>query len=297
MKLTIYTPTYNRKNFLKRVYQSLQKQTRKDFVWLIIDDGSNDGTEDLIKIWINLEKDFLIKYLKKKNEGVHSARDMAYETCETDLIFSVDSDDWLFEDAVEKIMKCWESVDNTHYAGIFARSLFIDENEDELVNDFPKIYSATFQEFTYKYKYKKDKETIIRSDIIKKIPKSPIFNNEKLVGESYKWIQLPNDKPFLIMQEPVTYTERQDEGYTKNAYSVIFKNPRGFRENYKQHIISSIFIVPKMKGYLGYISCSLILKDKFFIQNSPRPLITFLLFPFGIISYIYFVLRNKYAKI
>ena len=201
MKLTIYTPTYNRRDLLKRVYQSLQSQTNKSFIWLIIDDGSNDGTEKLVKEWIDTEKMFLIKYIKKKNEGVHSARDVAYDACETELIFSVDSDDWLIDNAVEKIMKHWENIENTNYAGIFARSIFIDE--DDSFNKFPKIFSATYQEFTYKYKYKRDKETILRADIIKKIPKSPIYNNEKLVGESYKWIQLPNDKPFLVIQEPV----------------------------------------------------------------------------------------------
>ncbi len=295
MKLTIYTPTYNRRDLLKRVYQSLQSQTNKSFIWLIIDDGSNDGTEKLVKEWIDTEKMFLIKYIKKKNEGVHSARDVAYDACETELIFSVDSDDWLIDNAVEKIMKHWENIENTNYAGIFARSIFIDE--DDSFNKFPKIFSATYQEFTYKYKYKRDKETILRADIIKKIPKSPIYNNEKLVGESYKWIQLPNDKPFLVIQEPVTYTERQNEGYTKNAYNVVFKNPNGFRANYKQHIISSIFIEPKIKGYLGYIYCSLILKDKNFINNSPSPLITLLLFPLGVLSYFYIILRSKYIKI
>ncbi len=57
---TVFTPTYNRAHLLYRTYNSLRKQTYRDFEWLIVDDGSTDGTETLIKQW-SQEAEFSIK--------------------------------------------------------------------------------------------------------------------------------------------------------------------------------------------------------------------------------------------
>ena len=48
-KVTIFTPTYNRKYLLEKVYNSLKSQINKNFIWLIVDDGSNDGTREFIE--------------------------------------------------------------------------------------------------------------------------------------------------------------------------------------------------------------------------------------------------------
>lgn len=72
MYLTIFTPTYNRAYILKNLYDSLCEQTSKDFEWLIVDDGSSDNTEDLIRSFIN-EGRILIRYFKQANAGKHIA--------------------------------------------------------------------------------------------------------------------------------------------------------------------------------------------------------------------------------
>lgn len=291
MKITVYTPTYNRKNTLERVYNSLKRQTIKKFIWLIIDDGSTDGTEEIVKKWIAEEKNFQIQYRYKENGGVHTARDLAYALCRTELIFSVDSDDWLMDDAIERILNYWELNNDGSYAGIFARDIF--EDGKDICPNFPKVFSATYQEFTYKYKCFSEKTTILKKDIINKIKKTPVFKDEKLVGEGYKWIQLPNDKKFLLLQEPIGYKEFQKDGYTADSKNVIFKNPKGFRENYKQHIISAIYLKPKIKGILGYIVCSIILKDKKMIKNSPNKSLVILFLPLGFFVYLYLKKRRK----
>ena len=47
--LTVFTPAYNRAHTLPRTYESLCQQDCKDFIWLIVDDGSTDETADLVK--------------------------------------------------------------------------------------------------------------------------------------------------------------------------------------------------------------------------------------------------------
>ena len=66
-KLTIFTPTYNRAHTLPRLFDSLVNQTNYEFEWLIVDDGSTDDTEEIVKTFIT-EK-FPIRYIKQKTVG------------------------------------------------------------------------------------------------------------------------------------------------------------------------------------------------------------------------------------
>ena len=90
--LTVFTPAYNRAHTLPRTYESLQKQSCKDFVWLIVDDGSKDQTAKLVKEWQQQEKTFEIRYIYKENGGMHTAHNVAYENIDTELNVCIDSD-------------------------------------------------------------------------------------------------------------------------------------------------------------------------------------------------------------
>ena len=105
--LTIFTPAYNRARTLPRTYESLLRQTCKDFEWLVIDDGSTDGTRELVEDWIK-EKKIPIRYIHQKNQGMHGAHNTAYRNISTELNTCIDSDDYMPDDAVEKIVRFWE---------------------------------------------------------------------------------------------------------------------------------------------------------------------------------------------
>ena len=105
--LTVFTPTYNRAHTLPRLYQSLCAQTSDDFEWLVIDDGSTDGTRDLVAQW--KEDDVIpIHYIYKENGGLYTGYNVAYLTIETELNVCIDSDDAMPADAVEKIVMIWK---------------------------------------------------------------------------------------------------------------------------------------------------------------------------------------------
>ena len=105
--LTVFTPTFNRRHTLPRTYESLLRQSCKDFIWLIVDDGSSDGTGGMVAEWINDGK-MDIKYIYQDNQGMHGAHNTAYRNIETELNVCIDSDDYMPEDAVEKIINCWK---------------------------------------------------------------------------------------------------------------------------------------------------------------------------------------------
>lgn len=116
--LTVFTPTYNRAHTLLRTYQSLCQQNCKDFVWLIIDDGSMDNTRELVNKWQNEQNDFKIKYIYKENGGMHTAHNIAYENIDTELNMCIDSDDCLAENAISNILSTWDKIKDRGYAGI-----------------------------------------------------------------------------------------------------------------------------------------------------------------------------------
>ena len=76
--LTIFTPTYNRAKFLPRAFEALKRQTLKDFLWMIIDDGSTDNTEEVVQDLLkDTEAGFKIEYVKKENGGLHTGNNKA----------------------------------------------------------------------------------------------------------------------------------------------------------------------------------------------------------------------------
>ncbi len=110
MRQTVYTPTYNRAKLLPRLYESLKNQTFKDFEWLIIDDGSTDNTEDIVKSFA-AENAIRIRYVKKENGGKYTAQWKAYQIAETPYITEIDSDDALMPDAVENFENAWIDIE------------------------------------------------------------------------------------------------------------------------------------------------------------------------------------------
>lgn len=290
--ITIYTPTYNRAGLLERAYKSLTRQTNKNFIWQIIDDGSTDFTKELVENWKKVNNGFDLRYVYKENGGVHTARDLAYQICETELICTLDSDDWMVDTAVETMLDFWLTYGSKEYAGMFVPNMYA--NGKIVGSQFPNIKSVSYQDYTYKYKCKGDKHSILRTAVIQMIPQSPVFPDENLVAEGFKWIQIPEDRPFLLLNQPLFVVEYQSDGYSKNDRKNMFRNLNGFRANAKQHIISAKYFRVRLRNQIKYIMYSLWLKDKNFIKNSPKPVQTMLLAPIGFV--IFLIMDKKWGK-
>ena len=119
MLITIFTPTYNRRQLIERLYQSLLSQTAKNFEWIVVDDGSTDNTEKYFSELLSKSQPFPIRYIKQPNGGKHRAINHGVQLANGELFFTVDSDDYLTKDAVEKVIKWAKSLDNSHkWAGV-----------------------------------------------------------------------------------------------------------------------------------------------------------------------------------
>ena len=138
--LSIFTPAYNRAHTIVRTYESLCRQTCKDFEWLVVDDGSTDNTHELVDQWI-AEGKISIRYIYQDNQGMHGAHNTALRNITSELNVCIDSDDWMPDNAVEIILKFWREVRSDRLAGIIG--LDVDAKGNVIGMDFPKDVSES----------------------------------------------------------------------------------------------------------------------------------------------------------
>lgn len=286
--LTVFTPTYNRAHTLPRLFESLLRQTSKDFEWLVIDDGSTDNTKELIKSWME-SSHFPIRYILQENQGMHGAHNTAYRNIETDLNTCIDSDDWMPEKAVENIINFWQKNGSDTYAGIIGLDQY--ENGDIIGTKFPSgLKETTLTEFNTKIG-NGDKKLVFRSDIIKEYPEYPIFKDEKYVGLAYKYMLIDKDYKLLTLNKPLVIVEYQQEGSSYNMYRQYWNNPKGFSFYRKTEMVLAPSLKRKFISATHYVATSLIDKNKSFLSESPKKLLTLFAIPGGIAWY--FIIKNK----
>lgn len=281
--LTVFTPAYNRAYSIHLCYESLCRQTSKNFLWLVIDDGSTDNTAQLINEWQKKDNGFEIKYVYKKNGGMHTAHNAAYENINTELNVCIDSDDYMTDFAVEKIEKCWEENRNEKYSGIIALDMIeggkiIGTRLDENMKD------TTLCGF-YKRGGKGDKKLIFRTDVIKSYPPYPEFEGEKYVSLGYKYALADRDYRLVILNEPVCVVEYMEDGSSTNMYRQYIKNPKGFAFIRKEDMKLSTDLKETFRCTIHYVSSSILSKNKSFIKESPKKAATiFSILPGALLS-------------
>ena len=292
--LTVFTPTYNRAYILQRCYESLVRQTSKDFIWLIIDDGSTDNTKSLVDQWIKEKNEFEIKYVYKENGGMHTGHNKAYELIDTELNVCIDSDDFMPDNSVELIVDFWSKYGSNRYSGIV--SLDNDDKGNIIGTKLPNKKSIKLCDF-YDMGGKGDKNLIYRTDIMKKYPPYPEFQGEKFVPLDYKYLLADQEYDLLILNEPTCTVEYMEDGSSKNMFRQYYKNPRGFSFMRKVHMIYDKKLINKFKNCIHYVSGSLIIKNRKFLVESPKKFMTLLAYPFGCILYLIILRKNRQGEI
>lgn len=288
-KLTIFTPTYNRAYCLHHCYESLKNQTCKDFIWLIIDDGSSDNTQELVQEWLE-ENEIEIQYYWQENQGMHGAHNSAYERIVTELNVCIDSDDYMPSAAVEKIILFWERYGNPEVSGIIG----LDSHTDGRIigSTFPgNLKRATLFSLYNKYGVTGDKKLVYRTELTKQYP-YPLFQNEKYVGLAYKYHMLDQQYEMLLMNEVLCCVEYMPDGSSMNMLKQYRKNPKGFAF-YRKELMKLPFAnwSFKYRQAIHYVSSSFISKNKKFISESPCKTLTILAIPFGALLHYY--IMNK----
>lgn len=297
--LTVFTPTFNRAYCLGELYNSLLRQENKDFKWLIIDDGSSDGTDQLVASWQN-EGKIEILYHYKPNGGMHTAHNAAYELLDTELNMCIDSDDYLTDDAVAKILAFWDHNKAENVGAIYA----LDATKDgKILGEKYPDDMKSFQGWGCKvvvynngkiHKVVGDKKCIAVTKYLRKYPPIPVFEGEKFYSLYWKQHFLERDYQILILNEPVCIVEYLPDGASMNKFKQYFTNAKGFQHMRLILMKDSPTLKLRFVECMHYINSSIILKDWTFLSKSTNKLLTFLAIPFGIL--LHFYVKRNYSK-
>jgi glycosyltransferase involved in cell wall biosynthesis len=185
---TVFTPTFNRATTLPRVYESLKAQTFRDFEWLIVDDGSTDGTRPLVEGW-QAESQFPIHYIYQQNQGKPAASNRATNEAQGELLLTLDSDDAALPQSLERLKSHWDSIPAGQRDNFSAVSGLCQDQNGNLVGDkFPQdVMDSDSIELAFKYTIRGDKWGFQRTDVFKQFPfptppvPNPRFNCESVV--------------------------------------------------------------------------------------------------------------------
>jgi len=191
MFISIITPTYNRAATLHRCYESLSRQTFKDFEWIIVDDGSTDKTADIVEAW-QLESPMTIHYYKKTNGGKPSAVNQGVKLARAPMCAILDSDDALCDNGLQVCVDQWDMLSPQLKDKYWCVCALVEDSETkEVVGDlFPADHvTITGGEFLFKYKITGDKFGLMRTGLLKNNP-YPEEEGYKYVPESFIWNRL-----------------------------------------------------------------------------------------------------------
>lgn len=290
--LTVFTPAYNRAHTIVRTYESLCKQTSKDFCWLVVDDGSTDNTKELVEKWIEEDK-IPIRYVYQQNQGMHGAHNTAYKHINTELNTCIDSDDYMPDDAVEKILSFWKQYGSDRVAGIIG----LDATQDGKVigSEFPEgLKTTTLRGYYEDLHGSGDKKMVYRTEVVKKYPQYPLFEGERYVGLAYLYNMIDADYELLVSNDVYVIVEYQDDGSSRGMWNQYWKNPKGFAFLRKFDMLQTKSWKRKFEDNIHYVSHSIRSKNCRFLMESPMKLVTFLCIIPGII--LYYVNKDKVKR-
>jgi len=292
--ITVFTPTYNRAYILPQLYKSLLGQTYSYFTWLIVDDGSTDGTKELIDKWIGDGK-VHIRYFYQENAGKMQAHNKGVEECNTNLFVCVDSDDYITNTALEELVNVWDKESDISLAGIVAKR---GEDVDiQLgVGNFPNKHLIALRELRENH-FNGDTTICLNARVIKQFS-FPFIEGEKYITERYLYDQIDQKYKYIVYPRILTICKYLTDGYTMNADRISYQNPVGMMYYYGQSMKFSKSFRDKINFSARYNQYRILSKHEDVFSFSIREhFFLMLTFPVGWIGAIKKSKRNmKYGK-
>lgn len=289
--ITVFTPTFNRAYCLGQLYQSLVRQTIQDFTWLVIDDGSTDDTRGLVQSWI-AENKIDIRYIFQQNQGMHGAHNTAYAHMETLLNTCIDSDDFMPDDAIEKILRLWNEKSSGNYAGIIG----LDAYKDGRVvgSKMPdSVHASTLNDLYNKHGVSGDKKLVLRTEIVKQFPPYPIFEGERFVPLGTLYLMIDQQYTYLCSNDVYCIVEYLEDGSSRNIFKQYKRHPQGFGYSRLVEMRHSPGFSHTFKKAMHLISSALFAGKFNVFKDNPKPFVTLLALPFGLLLHAYIIFKSR----
>lgn len=276
--LTITTPTYNRAHTLGNCYKSLLKQSCKEFTWMIIDDGSTDDTEKLVKGWIE-EKQIKIRYYKKTNGGKASALNMGIDLLDSLYVVCLDSDDYFTDNSVEQALRELEEVKNDNaICGILA----LRSHEDGSVlggKEIPKSYKTVrAEELLIDQDLRTEFICFYKTSVLKNF-RFPEYKGERFVPPSWMMFAITREYRYKVSHNRYCICEYMSDGLTNNKKSIIIKNPKGYSCAKLWYFELSRKPKQIVRHGIMYVCGCILAKDRDWMKNTSRKAWAVILYP------------------
>ena len=289
--ITVFTPTFNRAYKLSELYKSLQRQTYKNFEWLIIDDGSTDNTEHLFNKWKNETNSFRITYIKQKNGGKHRAINKGVQLAKGKLFFIVDSDDFLAAFALQRIQEVYEPIsENELFAGVSGMKAYTNNKRVGGTLPFKQIDCSMIDVRT-KYHIKGDMAEVFKTEILRQYPFQE-FDGENFISEGVVWSKISQKYILRYFCDNIYFCEYLPDGLTHSIAKRFRQNPQGSMYAFMQIINSPKHNIKiKIKTAVKYWRAVPFYKEEKTKEMKPK-IWQYLFWPFGLIIYFYDLIRK-----
>ena len=262
---------------------------------MIIDDGSADNTEEIVRGWIKETDDFQIEYYRKENGGLHTAYNEAIAHIDTELCVCIDSDDYMPDDAIEKILNFWKENGSSDFAGIVG--LDYDTESNVIGDPLPEQKSVNLIDLlTGKYKINNgDRTNVIRTELYKRFAPMKVFPGEKNFNPHYLHLQISQEYDFLVLNENLRFVEYQPGGMSNSMWKQYKSSPRSFAEIRKLCLsFPQTGFKFKLRHSVHFVSSCILARDLSLLKETPRKLMAALAFPMGVV--LSFIIRLKAKK-
>lgn len=268
MLITVFTPTYNRAHLLPRLYESLKAQTFQDFEWIIVDDGSTDNTEYVVKKWLQPEwgdnlhpldvMNGCIRYIKQSNGGKHRAINRGVQEARGELFYIVDSDDRLPSNAIEQILNYYNQIKtDNHFAGVCGLKCYFDGTQVGGKQYF-EPFDCSLLDIRQKYHLKGDMAEVVRTEVMQQYP-FPEFEGERFCPEALVWNRIAQNYVMRYFHENVYECEYVEGGLTDRIVRIRMDSPRASMLTYKELAYYKVPLKTKIRSAINYwrfSSCS-----------------------------------------
>lgn len=251
--ITILTPTYNRASLLPRLFDSLLRQTSKDFEWIVVDDGSTDDTREVVA---NLKEKcggaFPMGYVYKANGGKHMAINIGAERARGELLFIADSDDLLTDDALETVENSWHDIsDDKSFAGIAGLDITMDTRE-VIGSGLPQEQiDCNAIDIRYRHHVTGDMKEVFRTEVLREFP-FPEFAGERFCPEQLVWFRMARRYRLRYINKPIYIADYQPDGITAGITRARMRTPSASMLTYAELTECPVPFLVKVKAAINF---------------------------------------------
>jgi glycosyltransferase involved in cell wall biosynthesis len=278
---TVFTATFNRRETLPRVFDSLRQQTSRDFEWLIVDDGSTDGTEDLIGPWRE-EADFPIRYIRQENRGKHVAMNRGVRDAAGDLFLPLDSDDACVPEALETLTAHWLAIPHGEREGFSGVCCHCMDANGSLVGErfgepwfdaYPAQIASSGRVVGEKWGFQ-------RTEVQRRFP-FPEYPGEKLAPESLVWDRIGREYKLRYVDIALRIYHFSPDGLMAGLRMRAAASPNSHADYYAQRLGLPLTPLDRAKNLTNECRYSLHARRRIRIGEAHR-VVSALLLPFAL---------------